>query len=62
MTKTILTIVFMTIILLTAGVAASVSLTSDAEAAMKSKGTPNQVIGSKKVCGDRLCSKSLTLS
>jgi hypothetical protein len=57
MTKTILTIVFMTTILLTAGIAASTNLIGDAEAAMKASGTHNQATGSKKVCGDKMCSE-----
>jgi len=56
MTKTILSIVFMTTILLTAAIAASTDLFEDADA-MKSKGTPVSKIGSKDVCGAKLCSE-----
>ena len=56
MTKTILSIVFMTTILLTAGIVASTNLLGDAEA-IKSKGTYTKNYGSTKVCGDKLCSE-----
>ena len=51
MTKKITSILFMSAILLTSAIAASVTMVQDAEAI--SPGTT----GSKKVCGDRLCSE-----
>ena len=56
MTRKITTILFMSAILFTAGIAASTIMILDADA-MKSKGTANAVTGSKNVCGDKLCSE-----
>jgi len=47
----------MSAILFTAAIAASTTLMLDADAAMKASGTPLTKIGSKKVCGDRMCSE-----
>ena len=55
MTKPILVIVFMTTILLTAGIVASMNLFEDVDALTKSKGTFTRDYGSKKVCGDKMC-------
>jgi hypothetical protein len=57
MTKTTPSILFMITILMTTGVVASVDVIQDAFA-IKSQGTKNPVTGSKKVCGDRLCSET----
>ena len=56
MTKKITSILFMSAILLTAAIAASTTLMQDTEA-MKSEGTSLTKIGSKAVCGDRMCSE-----
>ena len=58
MINTILSILFMVTILMTAGTVASVSLVEDAEA-IKSKGKKSTRVGSagSVVCGDRLCSE-----
>jgi len=58
MTKTILSTLFISAILITGAIAASVDLTQFAEA-IKSKGTPLLKTGSvgSLVCGDRLCSE-----
>jgi len=58
MTKTILSILFISAILITGAIAASVDLTQFAEAA-KGKGVPLLRVGSSGsvVCGDRLCSE-----
>ncbi len=59
MTKTILSILFISVILITGAIAASVDLTQFAEAT-KSKGNPHTKVGSagSVVCGDRLCSEA----
>jgi len=60
MTKTILSILFISAILITGAIAASVSLLEDAEAA-KAQGKTSGQYGKKTagiVCGDRLCSES----
>jgi len=59
MTKTILSILFISAILITGAIAASVSLLEDAEA-IKSKGNKLTRVGSagSVVCGDRLCSEA----
>ena len=57
MTRKITSILFMSAILLTSAIAASIPMVQDAEAGMKSAGTPVSVTGSKQVCGDRLCSE-----
>ncbi len=58
MTKTILSILFISAILITGAIAASVDLTQFAEAAA-GKGVPLLRVGSvgSVVCGDRLCSE-----
>ncbi|MFB5611202.1 MAG: hypothetical protein ACE5RT_05285, partial [Nitrosopumilaceae archaeon] len=59
MKKTILSILFIVTILLTAGIAASVDIIENASA-LKSKGTKTSQYGSSTkniVCGDRLCSE-----
>ena len=59
MTKTILSILFISAILITGAIAASVSLLEDAEAA-KAQGKTSGQYGKKTagiVCGDRLCSE-----
>jgi len=57
MTKTILSILFMTTILMTAAVAASANIIQDAEA-LKSKGTGTAQYGSStNICGVQLCSE-----
>jgi len=58
MTKTILSILFISAILITGAIAASVDLTQFAEAA-KGKGVPLLKVGTvgSPVCGDRLCSE-----
>lgn len=56
MKKTILSILFVATILLTAGVAASMSLFDDV-AAFKSQGNKLTETGSKLVCGNKLCSE-----
>ena len=58
MTKTILSILFISAVLITGAIAASVDLTQFADA-LKSKGKPIAVVGSagSPVCGDRLCSE-----
>ncbi len=64
MTKTILSILFISAILITGAIAASVDLTQFADA-KKSEGKPGALTGPKKygsatgniVCGDRLCSE-----
>ncbi len=56
MTQKITSILFMSAILLTAAIAASTTLMQDTEA-MKSEGTSLTKIGSKAVCGDRMCSE-----
>ena len=60
MARTILSVLFMTAIVLTMGVVASIDLFEEADAFMKSKGTYTRQYGSAtagKVCGDRLCSE-----
>ncbi len=57
MTRKITSILFMSAILFTAAIAASTTLMQDTEASMKASGTPLTKIGSKKVCGDRMCSE-----
>jgi len=57
MTQKITSILFMSAILLTSAIAASIPMVQDAEANMKSSGTYTAKIGSKTVCGDRLCSE-----
>ena len=47
----------MSAILLTSAIAASVPMVQDAEANMKASGNSPGNTGSKKVCGDRLCSE-----
>ena len=59
MTKTILSILFISAVLITGTIAASVSLLEDAEAA-KAQGKTTKQFGKKItgiVCGDRLCSE-----
>ena len=56
MPRKITTILFMSAILFTAGIAASTTMIQDAEA-LKASGTPIKQTGSKVVCGDRLCSE-----
>ena len=56
MTQKITSVLFMSAILFTAAIAASTTMMQDAEA-LKSKGTGVSTIGSKNVCGDRLCSE-----
>ena len=59
MTRTILSILFISAILITGAIAASVSLLEDAEAA-KAQGKTSGQYGKKTagiVCGDRLCSE-----
>jgi hypothetical protein len=56
MTQKITSILFMSAILLTSAIAASIPIVQDAEA-LKSSGTNNLQIGSKTVCGDRMCSE-----
>ncbi len=51
MTRKITSIMFMSAILLTSAIAASIPIVQDAEAIAPGK------IGSKTVCGDRLCSE-----
>jgi hypothetical protein len=55
MTRKITSILFMSAILFTSAIAASVTL-QDAEA-LKASGTGTSKIGSKTVCGDRMCSE-----
>ena len=59
MTKTILSTLFISAILITGAIVASVDLTQFAEA-FKSKGNPHTKVGSagSVVCGDRLCSEA----
>ena len=57
MTQKITSILFMSAILLTSAIAASIPLMDDAEASMKASGTYTSKIGSKIVCGDKLCSE-----
>jgi len=57
MTMKITSILFMSAILLTSAIAASIPLMDDAEASMKASGTYTSKIGSKTVCGDKLCSE-----
>ncbi len=52
----ITTVLLMSAILFTAAIAASTTLMLDADA-LKSSGTPISKIGSKTVCGDRMCSE-----
>ena len=47
----------MSVILLTSAIAASAPMMQDAEASMKASGTYTGKIGSKTVCGDKLCSE-----
>ena len=56
MTKKITSVLFMSVILFTATIAASTSMMLDAEA-LKASGTATSKIGSKSVCGDRMCSE-----
>ena len=56
MTQKITSILFMSAILLTAAIAASTTLMQDVDA-LKASGTPTKKIGSKSVCGDRMCSE-----
>jgi len=56
MTQKITSILFMSAILFTAAIAASTTLMQDTEA-LKSKGTSLTKIGSKAICGDRMCSE-----
>ena len=56
MTKTVLSVLFLTTILMTATIAASMSLFDSAEA-IQSKGSPGHT-SYHKVCGDQLCSKT----
>jgi len=57
MTKTVLSVIFMAAIMLTAGIAASVDMTGNASAA-KAKGIETTKYGSKtNVCGLQLCSE-----
>ena len=58
MTKTILSILFISAVLITGTITASVDLTQFADA-LKSKGKPLAIVGSagSPVCGDRLCSE-----
>ncbi|HXV66063.1 MAG TPA: hypothetical protein VD731_02385 [Nitrosopumilaceae archaeon] len=61
MTKNILTILFLTTILATSAISASVEILPQADAATQSSGTPVKQYGSAtkdKVCGDRLCSET----
>jgi len=61
MTRKILTILFLTTILMTSAIAVSVELLPQADAVTKSAGTPSQQYGSAtkdKVCGDKLCSET----
>src|SRR3970040_1290389 len=60
MTSKILTVLFLTTILMTSAIAVSIELLPQADAA-KSAGTPSQQYGSAtkdKVCGDKLCSET----
>src|SRR3989304_2322078 len=60
MTRKILTVLFLTTILMTSAIAVSIELLPQADAA-KSAGTPSQQYGSAtkdKVCGDKLCSET----
>ncbi|WP_249111027.1 hypothetical protein [Nitrosopumilus sp. K4] len=50
-------VIILTTVLLTSSFAGTFSLFDDSYA-MKSKGNPNPVTGSDKVCGDRLCSEA----
>jgi len=58
MTKTILSILFISAILITGAIVSSIDLTQFAEA-IKSKGTPLTKVGSggSVICGDKLCSE-----
>jgi len=56
MTQKITSILFMSAILFTAAIAASTTLMQDTEA-LKSTGTSLTKIGSKAICGDRMCSE-----
>jgi len=56
MTKTSLVALFAIVVLVAGSIAGPVALLQPADA-MKSKGTETREIGSKKVCGDRLCSE-----
>ena len=56
MTRKITSVLFMSAILFTAAIAASVTLMQDTDAYTGS-GNPVKTIGSKKVCGDKLCSE-----
>src|SRR3990172_5251142 len=58
MTRKILTVLFLTTILMTSAIAVSIELLPQADAVTKSAGTPSQEYGSAtkdKVCGDKLC-------
>src|SRR3990172_5969284 len=60
MTRKILTVLFLTTILMTSAIAVSIELLPQADAT-KSAGTPSQQYGSAtkdKVCGDKLCSET----
>ena len=52
-----MTIITIAVILFVGALAPVLVLTQDADAAMTSKGTSNQVTNSKMVCGDKLCSE-----
>ena len=56
MTRKITSILFMSAILLTSAIAASIPMMQDADA-YQSSGTSVKEVGSGKVCGDRLCSE-----
>jgi len=61
MTRKILTVLFLTTILMTSAIAVSIELLPQAGAVTKSAGTPSQQYGSAtkdKVCGDKLCSET----
>ena len=60
MTRKILTVLFLTTILMTSAIAVSIELLPQADA-MKSAGTKSNQFGSAtktKVCGDKLCSET----
>jgi len=53
----ITSVLIMSAILFTSAIAASIPLMQDVDASMKASGTYTKKIGSKSVCGDRMCSE-----
>ena len=57
MTKTVIVAMFAIVVLVAGSISGPIAYLQPAEA-IKSKGTGLPEIGSKKVCGDRLCSET----